>query len=95
MFEWDERKRASNLAKHRIDFLDAVSIFDGPVLESEDARHDYGERRYGAFGQTRSGDIVLVLYTWRGKRRRIISARRAGSDEIENYRRAEADARKD
>ncbi len=94
MFEWDERKRASNLAKHGIDFLDAATIFEGAVLEGEDDRKDYGERRYGAFGQTRSGDIVLVLYTWRGKRRRIISARRAGSDEIENYRRAEADARK-
>ncbi|MCC6468815.1 MAG: BrnT family toxin [Alphaproteobacteria bacterium] len=95
MFEWDERKRASNLAKHGIDFKDAATIFGGVVIEAEDDRHEYGERRIGAFGETRSGDIVLVLYTWRNGRRRIISARRAGRDEVEDYRRAAADARQD
>jgi uncharacterized DUF497 family protein len=33
LFEWDESKRQSNLAKHRIDFQDALRIFDGPVFE--------------------------------------------------------------
>lgn len=31
LFEWDERKREANLAKHRIDFEDARMVFDGPV----------------------------------------------------------------
>ena len=30
-FEWDASKNAANIAKHRIDFEDAVRIFDGPV----------------------------------------------------------------
>ena len=33
LFEWDESKRQANLAKHRIDFQDAIGIFDGPVFE--------------------------------------------------------------
>jgi uncharacterized DUF497 family protein len=28
-FEWDETKRASNVAKHGIDFISAVELFDG------------------------------------------------------------------
>jgi uncharacterized DUF497 family protein len=28
LFEWDESKRQSNLAKHHIDFQDAIRIFE-------------------------------------------------------------------
>ena len=34
LFEWDERKRLINLAKHLIDFRDAIRIFEGPVFEN-------------------------------------------------------------
>jgi hypothetical protein len=42
-FEWDAAKNTANLAKHGIDFHDAVRIFEGPVLEKTDRRQDYGE----------------------------------------------------
>ncbi|MBB4197401.1 uncharacterized DUF497 family protein [Rhodoblastus sphagnicola] len=33
MYEWDETKRQTNLAKHKLDFVDAVLMFDGrPTL---------------------------------------------------------------
>jgi uncharacterized protein (DUF4415 family) len=38
LFEWDEEKRQSNLAKHYIDFRDAVRVFDGPVFETAGSR---------------------------------------------------------
>jgi uncharacterized DUF497 family protein len=38
LFEWDERKRQANLAKHRIDFQDVLRVFDGPVFERVDNR---------------------------------------------------------
>lgn len=44
-FEWDPAKRETNLRKHGIDFVDAVRMFEGLVLEREDRRRDYGERR--------------------------------------------------
>ena len=32
-FEWDDNKRCSNVAKHRIDFVDATEVFrDPPAL---------------------------------------------------------------
>jgi len=39
-FEWDARKNAANRRKHGIDFVDAVRIFDGPIVEGPDERED-------------------------------------------------------
>ncbi len=86
-FEWDMRKNAANVAKHGIDFEDAVRIFEGPVLESTNTRRDYGEARIIAFGVIDDRELAVV-YTMRGERRRIISARRAHSRERKAYREA-------
>jgi uncharacterized DUF497 family protein len=86
-FEWDAAKNAANIAKHGIDFEDAIRIFDGPVLEKADARRDYGEARIIAFGVVDDYELAVV-YTMRSARRRIISARRAHSREREEYREA-------
>jgi uncharacterized DUF497 family protein len=83
-FEWDERKRAFNLAKHRIDFVDMLGMFQGPLLEKQDKRIDYGEVRLAALGRL-GDDIYYVLYTWRGENRRLISARKAGYRERKIY----------
>lgn len=72
-FEWDEPKRISNIATHGVDFRTAALIFAGPILEAEDERHDYGEPRFRALGQA-GQDVFMVVYTWRGCARRIISA---------------------
>jgi uncharacterized DUF497 family protein len=82
LFEWDERKRQVNLAKHYIDFQDAKLIFDGPVFERLDSRR--GEERIFAVGLM--GDIeIVVVYVMRGERRRLISARRANRNERQEY----------
>jgi uncharacterized DUF497 family protein len=83
-FEWDETKRQTNIAKHGVDFTDAALVFEGAVLETEERRWDYGERRYRALGLF-NGRVLYVIYTWRQDRRRIISARRASRDERETY----------
>lgn len=86
-FEWDTVKNVANIAKHGIDFGDAVRIFEGPVLESPDDRHEYGEVRIIAFGVVDDRELAVV-YTLRAGRRRIISPRRAHSDERKAYRQA-------
>jgi uncharacterized DUF497 family protein len=82
--EWDERKRLSNLRKHRIDFADLEPMFEGPMTDKSDPRRDYGEARRIAVGGL-GGIIVSVVYTWRGEARRIISARRANRHEREDF----------
>ena len=82
--EWDEAKREANIAKHGIDFVAVVKIFDGQFIETEDRRQNYGEQRYQAFGEVEAG-VMQVVYTWRDNRRRIISARRARRNERGAY----------
>ena len=82
LFEWHESKRQSNLAKHLIDFHDAIRVFDGPVFEK--GRRRRGEQRVLAIGLM-DGIEIVVVYVVRGRHRRIISARRAHRDERKDY----------
>jgi uncharacterized protein len=83
-FEWDERKRRANLAKHGVDFNLARRIFQAEVVERKDERRDYGERRMVAYGEV-DGIVLCVIYTRRDGVRRIISARRARRNERQDY----------
>ena len=89
---WNHEKSDANLVERGFDFAFASSIFDGPTLEREDTREDYGERRIIAIG--RAGGVELtVCYTDRVDAsgvvdRRIISARRSNRRERKAYREA-------
>jgi uncharacterized DUF497 family protein len=80
-FEWDEAKSQACAASRGFDFDYATRLWQGPVLEREDTRKDYGEIRIQALGSI-DGLHFVVVYTWRGKCRHIISARRAHSKEV-------------
>lgn len=83
--EWDRKKAVSNLKKHGIDFTDAVA-----VLEDERAitiSDDYpDEERFITVGMDAFGRILIVVYTWRETRIRIISARKATASETKQYK---------
>jgi hypothetical protein len=89
LFEFDAKKNRANIAKHRVDFAMAARIWEDYVFEREDARRDYGEKRFIALGAV-EGRALVVVYTWRGSRRRLISARKANGDESKIYRAAQA-----
>jgi uncharacterized protein len=82
--EWDEAKRQSNLLKHGLDFTDAELIFEHDVWEIEDTREDYGEERIITFGLLK-GRVVILVHTPRASALRIISLRKADSDEEQLY----------
>ncbi|ACK67068.1 protein of unknown function DUF497 [Rippkaea orientalis PCC 8801] len=75
-FEWDEQKRFSNLQKHGIDFVRACQIFENYTVDFEDNRYNYDEERFISIGET-NGQILTVVYTYRGDVIRLISARKA------------------
>ena len=91
-FEWDPSKALANEHKHGIAFADATRAFDGPLLVTPSSR--MGEERWLAVGRVHEVAIAVV-FTVRGSRCRIISARRAHRREkarfIEALGRAEAD----
>jgi uncharacterized DUF497 family protein len=84
-FEWDTAKDARTMQERGFGFDDATRIFSGRVVTWEDDRRDYGEQRFRAVGET-EGDILHVVYTWRGDVMRIISLRRANRKEIRRWR---------
>ncbi len=83
-FEWDKNKAAKNLAKHGIDFADAVTIFEDYNAITIDDPY-YREERYITIGMDAYGSILVVAYTWRGANIRIISARKATKKERKYY----------
>jgi hypothetical protein len=83
-FEWDPGKAAANLEKHGVDFADAVgAFFDDFALTLEDEGST--EERYVTVGMDVLGRILVVVYTWRSKAIRIISARKADASERRQY----------
>lgn len=84
LFEWDEDKRRSNLAKHGVDFLRATLVFKQTCLEGIDDREDYGEVRQFRIGES-DGLLLVVIYVERDENIRIISARKAQPNERKNY----------
>ena len=79
-FEWDPAKSAATYETRGFDFAYASRIFTTGWMAVQDARADYGESRMKAIGQTET-DILVVIYTVRGKTLRLISARRANRKE--------------
>ena len=43
-----------------------MAVFDGPTIELDDVRRDYGERRIIAYGAV-AGRVLVCVYTWRGQ----------------------------
>ncbi len=83
-YDWDESKRAANIAAHRIDFT-AVYAFDwDTAVIVLDDREDYGELRENAIGFV--GERLHVLtFTRRGEAIRVISLRRAENKDKKIY----------
>jgi len=85
-FEWDKDKAESNYLKHGIQFEEAVTVFADPYLMfTQDSSHSQGEEREWAIGEAEGGSIVVVVFTMRAERIRIISARKATKRECQQY----------
>ena len=83
-FEWDEAKAAANWKKHRVDFKDAMRVFeDENRKEYYDAAHSDDEDRYITIGM--ADNVLFVVYAERRETVRIISARHANRRERRLY----------
>jgi len=83
-YTWDESKRKANLAKHGLDFADAETVFAGPLVLIEDTRHNYGEQRMIGIGLL-DFLVVLIVHVESEDETRIISMRKAESDETDLF----------
>lgn len=85
-FEWDPRKAAANLVKHKISFDEAATVFGDPLgLIVPDPRHSMDEERFVLLGLSEAHHLLAVMFTDRGEAIRIISARKATRRERQRY----------
>ena len=83
-YEWDHDKATSNLHKHQIDFADAITVFaDETAITMVDEHPD--EERFITIGVDALARLLVVVYTWRENRIRLISARKATRYERKQY----------
>ena len=82
MYEWDEDKRETNLAKHGADFVQMEAFdWETAVVDMDEG---HAEPRWLAIGLI-GAVLHFVIYTERGDNIRIISLRRATRREARDY----------
>jgi uncharacterized DUF497 family protein len=75
--EWDEAKNHSNQEKHRVSFEEAATVFLDPLeVAIQDPDHSISEHRFVSIGESLTRRLLVVSYTERADRIRIISARK-------------------
>jgi uncharacterized protein len=84
--EWDPAKARANVLKHGVRFPDAaIAVRDELALTYHDPDSN-GEVRYVSIGRNRMARILVTVFTLRGDKVRIISARKASLTERRLYR---------
>jgi len=86
-FEWDKKKAAANLKKHKVSLDEATTVFDDPlayIFDDED--HSEDERREIIIGHSILQRLLLVSFIERVEDLlRILSARLATKREQKDY----------
>jgi uncharacterized protein len=85
-FEWDPAKARENERKHGVSFQEALEVFSDDLSSSvPDPDHSENESRYLIFGQSTARRHIVVSYTERADRIRLISAREMTPRERKAY----------
>ena len=86
-FEWDIKKAFVNIAKHKVRFEEASTVFDDPLARIfDDPDHSLEEHREIIVGHSIAGRLLIVCFTERKRDIvRVLSARKANRKEREDY----------
>ena len=85
-FEWDEEKEKSNFRKHKVTFAEGETVFyDAFSLTIPDPDHSIEENRFIDIGTSNKNRLLVVVYTEREDKIRIISVRKATNTERKMY----------
>jgi len=86
-FEWDEANIAKNWEKHKVSHFECEEIFfNEPLVVAPDEIHSKHETRRYALGKTNQERLLFVVFTMRGKKIRVISARDMNKKERRYYK---------
>jgi uncharacterized DUF497 family protein len=78
-FQWDEGNQNKNWKKHKVTHTEAEEVFFDPYkMIAKDRLHSGAEERNVIIGETKNKRVLFVVFTIRGTRIRVISARDYG-----------------
>ncbi|MGC8491138.1 MAG: BrnT family toxin [Syntrophobacteraceae bacterium] len=86
-YEWDPNKARINRRSHGVSFADATTIFEDPMAITIEEQDVDGEERSITIGMDCLGRFLVVVYTTRLGKIRLISARKANKFERAEYER--------
>ena len=84
-FEFDPKKDAANLKKHGVSLSDGDGVLNDPLAITVEDDSVEGEQRFVTIGMNLFGSLMVVVYTPRGDKVRIISVRKADPKERRAY----------
>jgi uncharacterized DUF497 family protein len=84
-YEWDPVKANANFRKHGVLFSDAVSVLEDELALTVRDPYSEEEERWITLGANLLGNLLVVVYAWRGETIRFISARPATPRERQEY----------
>jgi uncharacterized DUF497 family protein len=87
IFDWDDHKAESNKKKHGVSFAEATTAFSDPnAIEFLDAKNSEKEERWILVGLSARSHVLLVVFVEREEKLiRIVSARKAVKEEMNQY----------
>ena len=83
--EWDPGKARLNARKHGVALADAVTVLEDETALTMRDPFPEDEERWITLGLDAFGRVLVVVYTWRGERLRLISTRKATPREMRRY----------
>lgn len=64
LFDWNKQKAASNLAKHKVSFEEAATVFGNPLSDTFDnPDHSAEEQRFLIIGHSEKGRLLFISHT--------------------------------
>lgn len=84
-FDWDEGNLEKNWLKHGVSPLECEQIFFNQPFIAPDLSHSLTEDRFFVLGRTDADRYLFLVFTMRGKKIRVISARDMNKKERKIY----------
>jgi hypothetical protein len=85
-FEWDEGNLTKNWEKHQVSYLESEqAFFNQPLIVQKDLNHSQLENRWFLLGKTDTERLLMIVFTLRKKRIRVVSARAMSRKERNIY----------
>lgn len=93
-FDWNEWNITKNWERHKVTHIECEEVFfNRPIVVKQDIPRSVSEDRYFALGRTDKDRLLFVVFTIRGKKVRVISARDMNKRERRVYEEIESDTK--